>query len=169
VRTIRTIEHPNGRHRIEFYRRGDGTFGYRQSEMVRKRWRRSDQTEAEFAAAVVYAAEATGWLANALQSSTDWRQNYHLELSRGLTFRFAVYEEHVFGDHAHCLACSAKFAQWDWPDVQHEGCVTRYHVPDGSGRWQWNWVCAQCFQDLRAQLDWQLEPRIDESIGYKGE
>jgi len=42
-------------------------------------------------------------------------------------------------------------------DTEHCGFVTRFDRPDGSGSWQWNWVCSRCFNGLRELLQWRIE------------
>ena len=115
-----------------------------------------------YARAVVEAAKLANWLGKVLAPERDSRLTDHLELLRGLTFHFATYTEKPFGDHHHCSACWAKFMERDLPDVQHQGYVTRYDIPNDSGDWQWTWVCEKCFSNLRTEMQWQSEnePRL---------
>jgi hypothetical protein len=82
-----------------------------------------------------------------------------MERLRGLSFRLAAYKTEIHGDHDHCSACWQKLMEKEWPGLQHEGYVTRYSIPNGSGDWQWNWVCSKCFSDLRETMQWTVEPR----------
>ena len=58
-------------------------------------------------------------------------------------------------DHEHCDCCWAKFAEWEGPDIQHEGYVT---VSDADSKTAGHWVCEQCLQDLQVEMDWRLLP-----------
>jgi hypothetical protein len=51
-------------------------------------------------------------------------------------------------NHDHREGCWAKFAEFDGPNIQHEGYATRnsYH-----------WVCRECFEDLKDNLEWSLK------------
>jgi len=51
----------------------------------------------------------------------------------------------------------SRFNVVEWPGVQHEGYVTRYKIPNGSGLWQWNWVCQECFAKLSETMQWRSE------------
>jgi len=54
---------------------------------------------------------------------SDYRLDM-LKRLRGGTFRFAVYEKPSDEwDHDHCEGCWAKFAEFDGPDILHEGFV----------------------------------------------
>jgi hypothetical protein len=55
-------------------------------------------------------------------------------------------------DHDHCAACWAKFAEVGEPDSQTEGYATCSDYPKGAG---YEWVCQQCFSDLRTELEWK--------------
>ena len=58
-------------------------------------------------------------------------------------------------DHDHCTACWSKFANWDGPDIQHEGYTTCDGHELGPGYY---WVCVQCFADLKDDMEWRLAP-----------
>ena len=54
-------------------------------------------------------------------------------------------------DHDHCAGCGAKFAEFEALGVQHEGFATGEDCKHGTG---YEWVCRQCFTDLRAEMGW---------------
>jgi hypothetical protein len=130
---------------------GDGT-------ATPRGWHLAETCEySSYAEALVEAGKQVHWLGRVLAPEADWRLTYHLELLRGHRFKHERFVENRFGDHDHCSACRAKFMEIDWPGVQRHGYVTRFHIPDGSGDWQWNWICDRCFSDLSQELQWQLD------------
>src|SRR5258708_6096562 len=141
----RLLASPDGREKVELFGPHKGTYGFRLWQRRRKAWRQAGEIcqFENYARAVVEAGRQIAWIGRALgPEHGDSRLSYHLELLRGYTFQFAVYVEVKYGDdHHHCSACMAKLAEQDWPGAQHEGYVTRYSIPDGSGRAQWNWIC----------------------------
>ena len=54
-------------------------------------------------------------------------------------------------DHDHCAACGAKFAEFDGPDIQHEGYATGEDYPKGA---RYDWICSACFNDLKDEMQW---------------
>jgi hypothetical protein len=54
-------------------------------------------------------------------------------------------------DHDHCAGCWAKFAEFEGPDILHEGYATRDDDPKGAG---YEWVCQACFNDLKDDMEW---------------
>lgn len=111
--------------------------------------------------------------------SDDWRFN-RLNNLRGKTFRFIKYRvPSKEWDHDHCDGCWARFAEYDGPDVLHEGYVhtepyeerpepefitkckeqgmrvLRQPAVEGS---QSSWVCPECFKNFRELLNFILEP-----------
>ena len=58
-------------------------------------------------------------------------------------------------DHDHCACCWAKFAEWDAPEIQHQGYTTTDLHSHGAG---YHWVCEECFTDLKDEMQWQLVP-----------
>jgi hypothetical protein len=54
-------------------------------------------------------------------------------------------------DHDHCSACWAKFAEFNGPEIQHEGYATWHDYGLGAG---YEWVCRKCFDDLKDDLGW---------------
>ena len=61
----------------------------------------------------------------------------------------------VIGTMDHCACCWAKFAEFDAPDIQHEG----YTTAD-----RYNWVCEGCVTDLKDEMDWHLAPSGESGI-----
>lgn len=157
----RVIEHARGHRRIELFQRGDGGWGYREQEKKDGRWRSSNGFEAgpfRTCAEGVAAAELTlGWVASALEESKRTATGYHLELLRGLGWRLEEYREEVHGEHSHCADCHRTLMDRNWPGEEHQGYVAKYEIPFGDGKWQWNWVCLQCFEALRTAMDWRVE------------
>jgi len=101
----------------------------------------------------------------------------HME---GSTFRLARYEAPSDEwDHDHCSACWAKFAEFDGPEIEHEGYCTNVPVSEwvdppsppihdgvnrgifvrqpSSGGFAQNWVCGRCFEDFREELGFKIE------------
>jgi hypothetical protein len=82
---------------------------------------------------------------------TDWR----LDNVRGLEslrFRRKQYRRRSESwDHDHCAACWAKFAEFDAPDILHEGYATCEDYKHGA---DYDWLCATCFNELRNVMDW---------------
>jgi hypothetical protein len=54
-------------------------------------------------------------------------------------------------DHDHCAACWAKFAEFEGPDIEHEGYATGDDYPKGAC---YEWVCQICFDDLKDDMQW---------------
>jgi hypothetical protein len=159
LRLFNLLISPNEREKIELSGPHEGAYGFRLWRRKRKVWRRDAEIFQfdTYARAVVEAAKRVDWLGQALTPPlpADSRLTYHLELLRGHTFQFSVYTEACFGDHDHCSACRAKIAEGEWADF-HQGYVTRYRIPDGSGHAQWNWLCEKCFSDLKDPMQWQI-------------
>jgi hypothetical protein len=81
----------------------------------------------------------------------QWRIHnaHHL---RGLRLRFQRYAEWSKSwDHDHCAACWAKLAEFDGPDIQHEGYATCDDYPKGA---RYDWICSTCFADLKDEMLW---------------
>ena len=86
---------------------------------------------------------------------TDWRAENAKGL-RGLTLRRKKYRKRSERwDHDHCAACWAKFAEFDGPDIQHEGYATCEDYKFGA---DYDWVCIQCFSDLKHEMGWTEVP-----------
>jgi len=110
-------------------------------------------------------------------SAEDWRYD-NLKHLQGATFRFTTYEASTNdSDHDHCRGCWAKFADFEGPDILHEGYVhakpfeprpESEFVTECSARGmrcipqpllkgcQLNWLCSQCFNDFRESLGFSL-------------
>ena len=81
----------------------------------------------------------------------DWRIANARHLS-GLTLHRKQYTQPTeTWDHDHCAACWAKFAEFEGPDILHEGYATGTDYPKEAAYW---WVCPTCFTDLEATLGW---------------
>jgi hypothetical protein len=84
----------------------------------------------------------------------DWRLA-HLETQpylRGVTFERKLYKSYgPEWDHDHCIACWAKFAEFDGPEIQHEGYATTAAFVRGA---DYDWVCSECFSLFRGPMDW---------------
>ena len=79
----------------------------------------------------------------------DWRLNGQEELIIGKTFRFCEwYPVPETNDHDHCHLCWDKFSNYS--DTLHEGYVA------DNGKY---WICPDCFEDLKDELDLKLEDR----------
>ena len=146
------IVRPDGREKVEIFGPHEGAYGFRLWQRKRKAWRRALEIcrFESYARAVIEAAKHADWLVRAHAHS------YHLELHRGLRFRFAEYQQE-FGQHDHCLACWATIMWGDPAQVETEGYVTRYSIPVDTGQFQSHWVCKRCFSALREVMQWSLE------------
>ena len=81
---------------------------------------------------------------------TDWRLE-NVKLYKGARGRFQRKQYIQFSetwDHDHCIGCWAKFAEFERPDIQHEGYVNA----------DTEWVCQSCFHDLKDEMGWVLDP-----------
>jgi hypothetical protein len=82
---------------------------------------------------------------------TDWRVE-NAKLLRGLRLHRRPYKKWSESwDHDHCAACMAKFAEFNGPDIQHEGYATGDDYRKGAG---YEWVCLSCFADLKDEMGW---------------
>ena len=54
-------------------------------------------------------------------------------------------------DHDHCAACWTKFAEFEGADIQREGYATCDDYPKGAC---YEWVCSDCFNDLKDEMKW---------------
>lgn len=78
---------------------------------------------------------------------TDWRID-NAKWTRGAVLRLARYSKPSEDwDHDHCEGCWAKFTESGAPDTLAEGYVTEDNR---------RWICAQCFRDLKEEMDWKL-------------
>ena len=164
MRIHRTITDASGRHRVVIRQQAEG-FTVEEWEQVNKRWSRTQsqldgRSFPSYAAAVVAIGRHCAWLVEALSAelSDAISLPYHLELLRGMTYRFQAYPCGDFGDHHHCENCWAKFMFRDEPDILQEGYAGRYFIPGGNGEWQWSWICRDCFERFRERLQWEVNP-----------
>ncbi len=83
----------------------------------------------------------------------QWRIDNARHL-RGVRLQFRRYTRWSESwDHDHCAACGAKFAEFNGPDILHEGYAT---CDDYKHRACYDWVCPTCFNDLREQMGWTV-------------
>ncbi|MCI0376788.1 MAG: hypothetical protein L0215_04210 [Gemmataceae bacterium] len=87
----------------------------------------------------------------------DWRLSGGMDFLRGAVFRW---EEYVapseVWDHDHCAFCGQKFMEVDDPGIHRFGYVCYSQVQE------W-WVCRDCFEDFREELDLRVESTEDVS------
>ncbi len=85
----------------------------------------------------------------------DWRlENLETQEMRGVRFQRMRYREYRPGwDHDHCVACWAKFAEFDDPNepIQHEGYTTCADYEHGA---EYDWVCLECFSLFKDAMGW---------------
>src|SRR5262249_46159055 len=89
---------------------------------------------------------------------------YHAALLKGHRFQHVAFKEAIEqDDHSHCVVCSQKIAEQDWPGVEHEGYVTnrKASYSDGTVFSQRQWVCENCFPKYRERLDWTVTDKTD--------
>jgi len=77
----------------------------------------------------------------------DWRLD-NAKCSQGASFRFKHYKRRSeTSEHEHCVGCWTKFMEEKIaPDLLTEGYAT-----DND-----QWVCAECFRDLKESTGWKL-------------
>ena len=86
------------------------------------------------------------------EDPNQWRIENARRL-QGLTLHFRRYTRWSESwDHDHCVACWAKFAEFDGPEILHEGYATG---PDYVHGENYAWVCPRCFYDLQRALEWR--------------
>jgi hypothetical protein len=84
-------------------------------------------------------------------SDKQWRID-NVEQLRGLRLQLQRYTKWSENwDHDHCAACCAKFAEFDGPNIQHEGYATCEDYPKGA---HYDWICKSCFDDLKDDMQW---------------
>jgi len=62
-------------------------------------------------------------------------------------------------DHDHYAACWATFAEFDGPDIQHEGFTTCADYKFGA---RYDWVCVTCFTELKGAMHWTTTDIVSE-------
>lgn len=85
------------------------------------------------------------------RNAKQWRIDNAKHL-KGLRWQFRRYTRWSESwDHDHCAACWAKFAEFEGPDIQHEGYAS---CDDHPGGVCYDWVCQACFDDLKDDMEW---------------
>jgi hypothetical protein len=89
------------------------------------------------------------------EDKDQWRLDFarHLKGTRLQFHRYTRWSE--TWDHDHCAACWAKFAEFEGPDIQHEGYATCDDYPLGA---RYEWVCTSCFDELKEKMEWKSVP-----------
>ena len=81
----------------------------------------------------------------------DWRLDNARHL-KGLRLQFRQYTRWSDAwDHDHCAACWAKLAEFEGLEIQHAGYATGDDYKHGA---KYEWICCECFDDLKADLGW---------------
>lgn len=81
----------------------------------------------------------------------DWRLDF-VEPLRGQRLVWSKYRQpRPEWNHDHCLGCGATFTELEGPEYLHYGYVTG---PEYSHGKEYEWICAQCFNDLAPTMDW---------------
>jgi hypothetical protein len=116
--------------------------------------------------------------------STDEELKKHkirlLSCFEGASFQLADYSApSADWDHDHCEGCTAKFAEFDGPEILHSGYFTicesgieDSETPEFIEEMQEqgcevmakpdakSWVCKECFEEFRTLLNWELDSTI---------
>jgi hypothetical protein len=88
----------------------------------------------------------------------DWRLSWGKDFIRDAVFRWEEYlAPSEAWDHDHCVFCTQRFMEVDCPGIERFGYVTDTEVEE------W-WVCRRCFDDLREEFGWHVEPPVQEEI-----
>jgi hypothetical protein len=86
-----------------------------------------------------------------MNSTNQWRIDNAKRL-KGLELQLRPYTAWSRDwEHDHCAACWAKFSESDGSDISQEGYATGPDYPKGAG---YEWVCQQCFDDLKTEMNW---------------
>lgn len=86
------------------------------------------------------------------ESPNQWKID-NARLLRGYTLYFQPYSRWSDEwEHDHCTACWAKFAEFDGPEILHEGYATGEDYPKGA---RYAWICPSCFAELADVLGWK--------------
>jgi hypothetical protein len=89
----------------------------------------------------------------------QWRLDFAKHL-QGVTLQYQKYNRWSESwDHDHCAACWVEFAEFNGPDIQHEGYATCEDYKHGA---RYEWVCRECFEDLREFMGWKLTEGSDQ-------
>ncbi len=77
---------------------------------------------------------------------TGWRVDL-AKHTKGATLTLKAYARYSeTWDHDHCEACTVKFSE-TIPGALREGYATSDN---------YRWICPNCFNDLKEQMDWKL-------------
>jgi hypothetical protein len=88
------------------------------------------------------------------EDANQWRIDNARHL-KGIRLQFRRYTQRSERwDHDHCTACWAKFAEFDRPDIQHEGHATCADYRFGAC---YEWVCETCFEELKHEMRWTAD------------
>ena len=79
----------------------------------------------------------------------DWRINNARALKGASLIRHAFHPSERRWDHENCSGCWAKFMEEGRPDVLNEGYSTYT---------EYDWVCGNCYEELRGPMHWKLAP-----------
>jgi hypothetical protein len=85
-------------------------------------------------------------------ASDDWRLLNAERHLKGAAFRWKLYRQRTTcTDHDHCAGCMHKFAD------HVTGALTKGYAVTADYRHgeDYEWVCEDCFQALREQLEWR--------------
>jgi hypothetical protein len=88
-----------------------------------------------------------------IASDKQWRIDFALRLKGQRLKREHYVRPSETWDHDHCAACWATFAEFDGPDIEHEGYATTAAYPRGA---RYEWVCVKCFADLKHDMQWSI-------------
>jgi ribosomal protein S18 acetylase RimI-like enzyme len=83
------------------------------------------------------------------EPTPDWRLNNARALKGMSLIRHAFHPYERTWDHENCSGCWAKFMEEGRPDVLNEGYSTYT---------EYDWVCGNCFEELRGAMQWKLAP-----------
>ena len=90
-----------------------------------------------------------------VENPKEWRIENAKHL-RGVQLQFRPYTcWRENWDHDHCSACWAKFAEFEGQNIQHDGYATCDDYKHGAC---YEWVCRECFDELKADMGWTIVP-----------
>lgn len=105
----------------------------------------------------------------------DFRYDARYTLLRGVQLQFKRYQIYSEDwDHDHCTRCSAKFAEFDGPEILHYGYATCEDYIHGA---EYEWICEECFAFLSPLMEWEVvgdspervRQRYKENLKEKGQ
>jgi ribosomal protein S18 acetylase RimI-like enzyme len=83
------------------------------------------------------------------ENAADWRLNNARQLKGASLIRHAFHRYQPAWQTEHCSGCWAKFMEESRPDVLNEGYSTYT---------EYDWVCGNCYEELRSPMGWKLAP-----------